>query len=97
MKTLCYNKSGGVNMDIKKVLEKVKKEMNLSDEIVEKIGKIISKNFTDKDSVINELCKKLDFSEADAKKIYEKVKSALSSEATKNIADKVMGLFGSKK
>ena len=83
-------------MDIKSVLEKVKKEMNLSDDVVSKIQSIVTKNLTDKDSIIKELVSKVKLSEIDAKKIYEKIKSALASEAGKTAVNKVMDFLGEK-
>ena len=83
-------------MDIKSVLEKVKKEMNLSDDVVSKIQSIVTKNLTDKDSIIKELVSKVKLSEIDAKKIYEKIKSALASEAGKTAVNKVMDFLGKK-
>ena len=83
-------------MDIKNVLEKVKKEMNLSDDVIAKISKIVSKNLTDKDGIIKDLVSKVKLSEIDAKKIYEKIKAALASEAGKGLANKVMDFLGKK-
>ena len=83
-------------MDIKSVLEKVKKEMNLSDDVVSKIQSVVTKNLTDKDSIIKELVSKVKLSEIDAKKIYEKIKSALASEAGKTAVNKVMDFLGKK-
>ena len=79
-------------MDLKNVLEKVKKEMNLSDDIVNKITKVVTDNLGNKDNIISELVKKVNLSELDAKKIY-----ALASETGKAIANKVWDFLGSKK
>ena len=92
-----YNKIEVKDMDIKNVLEKVKKEMNLSDDVVSKIAKVVGDNLTDKDGIIKNLISKVNLSEADAKKIYEKIKSALASEAGKKITSKVMDFFNKKK
>ena len=77
-------------MDIKKVLEKVKKEMNLSDDIVAKIESVVKKNLTNKEGIIKDLVEKVNLSEIDAKKIYDKIASALKSEAGKKITNKLM-------
>lgn len=84
-------------MDLKGVLEKVKKEMNFSDVIVNKIGKVVTDNIGNKDNIISELVKKVNLSEIDAKKVYDLVKSALASEAGKAITNKVMDFLSSKK
>ena len=84
-------------MDLKNVLEKVKKEMNLSDDIVNKITKVVTDNLGNKDNIISELVKKVNLSELDAKKIYDKVKDALASETGKAIANKVLDFLGSMK
>ena len=84
-------------MDLKNVLEKVKKEMNLSDDIVNKITKVVTDNLGNKDNIISELVKKVNLSELDAKKIYDKIKDALASETGKAIANKVLDFLGSKK
>ena len=85
-----------MNIDVKKILEKVKKEMNLSDDIIPKIESVIKKNLTNKDGIIKDLVEKVNLSEIDAKKIYDKVVTALKSDAGQKIADKVIGLFNKK-
>ena len=83
-------------MDKDKIVEVLKEKVNLPDELVAKVGELLSgKSFVgnaNKDDIIGGLVEKLGIDEEKANEIYNAISEALAG----GLMDKVKGLFGKK-
>ena len=80
----------------KLVLEKIKKELKLDDDMIKKIGDVFEKNFlsgkNNKETILDELMKKVGIDKKTANKIYNKFMSVVGN----GIKDKIIGFLKKK-
>ena len=83
-------------MNKKEVLEKIKKELKLDDDMIKKIGDVFEKNFlsgkNNKETILDELLKKVGIDKKTANKIYNKFMSVVGN----GIKDKIIGFLKKK-
>ena len=83
-------------MNKKEVLEKIKKELKLDDDMIKKIGDVFEKNFlsgkNNKETILDELMKKVGIDKKTANKIYNKFMSVVGN----GIKDKIIGFLKKK-
>ena len=87
-----YNEIGDI-MNRKELLEKLKKELNLSEDKIEKINSIFENNMfigkKNKENILDELMKKVNIDKNTAEKIYNKFMDIIGN----GIKDKILNVF----